>query len=61
MSKNSYLQPFVTPFPTKIDMTPQLLSAAFRTLAAAFRSYRRRKGKRKINQEKKARTHAYSF
>ena len=36
MSKNLYLQPLVTPFPTKIDITPQPLGAAFRILAAAF-------------------------
>ena len=39
MSKNSYLQPLVTPFPTKSDVTPQPLGAAFRRSAGALRSY----------------------
>ena len=39
MSENLYLQPLVTPFPTKINITPQPLGAAFRKSAAAFRSY----------------------
>ena len=59
MSKNSDLQPLVTPFPIKINITPQPLGAAFRKLAAAFRSYIERKGKR--DHEKRARTRTYSF
>ena len=39
MGKNLYLQPLVTPFPTKIDITPQPLGAAVRKLAGTFRSY----------------------
>ena len=53
MGKNSYLQPLVTPFPTKSDVTPQLMGTAFRKLAAAFRSYIKKKKKeiRKKEQE----------
>ena len=46
MGRNSYRQPLVTPSFTKSDVTPQLLGAAFHKLAAAFRSYIERKGKK---------------
>ena len=43
MGKSLYLEPLVTPFPTKINITLQSLNAAFRELAAAFYSYIERK------------------
>ena len=42
-NKNVYLQPLVTPFPTKINITPQLVGAAFCKLAVELRSYIRAK------------------